>query len=55
MALYAFATLFRWGFVADDVLEGPRVVRTAFIITDDPEAVFQALFTRMGVAVTVWA
>jgi uncharacterized membrane-anchored protein YitT (DUF2179 family) len=54
MAFYAFITLFMWGFVADYVLEGPHFVRTAFIITDD-EAVFQALFTRMGVAVTVWA
>ncbi len=54
MALYAFVTLFMWGFVADYVLEGTRVVRTAFIITDDPENVSQALSRRMGVGVTAW-
>lgn len=55
MALYAFVTLFMWGFVADYVLEGPSVVRTAFIITDDADNVSQALFNRMGVGVTSWA
>ena len=54
MALYAFVTLFMWGFVADYVLEGPSVVRTAFIITDDPENVSNALSKRMGVGVTSW-
>jgi uncharacterized membrane-anchored protein YitT (DUF2179 family) len=54
MALYAFVTLFMWGFVADYVLEGPSVIRTAFIITDDPENVSQALSRRMGVGVTSW-
>ncbi len=54
MALYAFVTLFMWGFVADYVLEGPSVVRTAFIITDDPENVSNALSRRMGVGVTSW-
>ena len=55
MALYAFVTLFMWGFVADYVLEGPSVVRTAFIVTDAPENVSQALSRRMGVGVTSWA
>ena len=55
MTLYAFVTLFMWGFVADYVLEGPSVVRTAFIITDAPDTVSQALFKRMGVGVTAWA
>ena len=41
-ALYAFVTLFIWGLVADYVLEGPSVVRTAFIVTDEPEKVSQA-------------
>ncbi len=54
MALYAFVTLFMWGFVADYVLEGPSVVRTAIIITDDPENVSQALSQRMSVGVTAW-
>ena len=53
-ALYAFVTLFMWGLVADYVLEGPSVVRTAFIVTDEPENVSQALLNRMGVGVTAW-
>jgi uncharacterized membrane-anchored protein YitT (DUF2179 family) len=55
MALYAFVTLFMWGLVADYVLEGPSVVRTAFIVTNQPEKVSQALLSRMGVGVTSWA
>lgn len=54
-ALYAFVTLFMWGLVADYVLEGPSVVRTAFIVTDEPEDVSQALLNRMGIGVTAWA
>ncbi len=54
MALYAFVTRFVWGLVADYVLEGPSVVRTAFIVTDEPEIVSQALLNRMGVGVTAW-
>jgi uncharacterized membrane-anchored protein YitT (DUF2179 family) len=55
MALYAFVTLFIWGLVADYVLEGPSVVRTAFIVTDEPENVSKALLKRMGIGVTSWA
>jgi uncharacterized membrane-anchored protein YitT (DUF2179 family) len=55
MALYAFVTLFTWGFVADYVLEGPSVVRTVFIVTDSPEEVSQVLMDRLGVGVTGWA
>ncbi len=55
MALYAFVTLFTWGFVADYVLEGPSVVRTVFIVTDCPDEVSQALMDRLGVGVTGWA
>jgi uncharacterized membrane-anchored protein YitT (DUF2179 family) len=54
MALYAFVTLFTWGVVADYVLEGPSVIRTAFIVTDAPEAVSQTLLKRMAVGVTGW-
>jgi uncharacterized membrane-anchored protein YitT (DUF2179 family) len=54
MALYAFITLFTWGFVADYVLEGPSVVRTVFIVTDLPEVVSRALMDRLGVGVTGW-
>ena len=55
MALYAFITLFTWGFVADYVMEGPSVVRTVFIVTDSPEEVAQVLMDRLGVGVTGWA
>ena len=55
MALYAFVTLFTWGFVADYVLEGPSVVRTVFIVTDSPEEVSQVVMDRLGVGVTGWA
>ncbi len=55
MALYAFVTLFTWGFVADYVLEGPSVVRTVFIVTDSPDEVSQVLMDRLGVGVTSWA
>ena len=55
MALYAFVTLFMWGLVADYVLEGPSVVRTAFIVTDKPEEVSRVLLERMSVGVTGWA
>ncbi len=48
MALYAFVTLFTWGFVADYVLEGPSVVRTVFIVTDLPEEVSQVLDGSFG-------
>lgn len=53
-ALYALVMLFLWGIATDYVLEGPSVVRTAFIVTDAPKAVADALLTRMGVGVTAW-
>jgi len=55
MSLYAFITLFTWGFVADYVMEGPSVVRTVFIVTDFPEEVSRVLMDRLGVGVTGWA
>ena len=55
IAMYAFVTLFTWGFVADYVLEGPSVVRTVFIVTDFAEEVSQVLMDRLGVGVTAWA
>ena len=54
MSLYAFVTLFTWGFVADYVLEGPSVVRTVFIVTDSPEEVSRVVMDRLGVGVTGW-
>lgn len=54
LALYALITLFLWGVASDQVLEGPSVVRTAFIISDQPEAIATAVFLRLGLGVTGW-
>ncbi len=53
-ALYALLMMFIWGLATDYVLEGPSVVRTAFIVTDMPQDVSDALLTRVGVGVTAW-
>lgn len=53
-ALYAMITLFVWGLAADYVLEGPSVVRMAFIVTDEPGAVAHALLDRLHLGVTTW-
>ncbi len=53
-ALYALLALFVWGLTADYILEGPSVVRTAFIVTDHPETVTQAVFAQFGLGVTAW-
>jgi uncharacterized membrane-anchored protein YitT (DUF2179 family) len=52
--LYAMITLFVWGVVADYVLEGPGVIRTATIITDRGEHVAQAIMQHLGYGVTAW-
>lgn len=52
--LYALLALFVWGLATDYLLEGPSVVRTAFIVTDHPQAVAQAIVDRLGVGVTTW-
>jgi uncharacterized membrane-anchored protein YitT (DUF2179 family) len=54
-ALYALITLFVWGVAADFILEGPSVVRMAFIVTDAPDPVAQALLSRLGLGVTAWS
>jgi uncharacterized membrane-anchored protein YitT (DUF2179 family) len=54
LALYALITLFVWGMVADQVLEGPSVVRTVFIVTDNAEAVTGMVFNRLGLGITAW-
>ena len=53
-ALYALITLFVWGLATDYVLEGPSVVRTAFIVTDLPEAVSGAIQDQLRLGVTAW-
>lgn len=54
IALYSLLTLFVWGLVTDYVLEGPSVIRTAFIISNSPEEVANAVFRRLGIGVTAW-
>ena len=54
LALYALITLYLWGVVSDQVLEGPSVVRTAFIVTDRPEDITSAVFNRLGLGITAW-
>jgi uncharacterized membrane-anchored protein YitT (DUF2179 family) len=53
-ALYALIALFVWGLANDFVLEGPSVVRTAFVVTDRPAAVARALLSQLGLGVTSW-
>lgn len=52
--LYALITLFVWGMAADYVLEGPSVVRMAFIVTDRPREVANAVFRELRLGVTAW-
>jgi len=54
LALYALVTLYIWGVVADQVLEGPSVVRTALIVTDRPIAVTDAVLQRLRIGITSW-
>ena len=54
-ALYSLISLFVWGLTTDYVLEGPSVIRTAFIITDKAEEVSHAILARLGTGVTAWA
>lgn len=53
-ALYSLLTLFVWGLATDYVIEGPSVIRTAFIVTDKAEEVAHILFSRLGIGVTAW-
>jgi uncharacterized membrane-anchored protein YitT (DUF2179 family) len=53
-ALYALVTLFVWGIATDYVLEGPSVVRTAFIVTDRRAEVAAVLLQELGIGVTAW-
>jgi uncharacterized membrane-anchored protein YitT (DUF2179 family) len=55
IGLYSLITLFIWGVVVDYVLEGPSVVRTAYIITDKPREVSQAVLKRLHLGITSWS
>ncbi|OFV83506.1 MAG: hypothetical protein A2W26_01100 [Acidobacteria bacterium RBG_16_64_8] len=53
--LFALLALFVWGLATDYLLEGPSVVRTAFIVTDHPDRVSESIMRRLGLGVTAWA
>jgi uncharacterized membrane-anchored protein YitT (DUF2179 family) len=54
-ALYALIMLFVWGLAMDYVLEGPSVIRTVFIVTEQPDVLSDLLLNRLGVGVTRWS
>jgi uncharacterized membrane-anchored protein YitT (DUF2179 family) len=54
LALYAMITLYVAAVVADYVLEGPAVIRTAVIVTGEPERVSQAILHKLERGVTGW-
>ena len=54
LALLALITLFFSGFATDFVLEGSSHVRTALVITDQPEKLRQALMAGLDRGVTQW-
>jgi uncharacterized membrane-anchored protein YitT (DUF2179 family) len=53
-AMYAILTLFISGLATDYVLEGPSVIRTAMIVTNQPEIIANAILTRLDRGVTAW-
>ena len=54
-AMYAMLTLFLNGVVSDYTLEGPSSVRTATIITNQPDLMAEALMDGLGRGVSSWA
>ena len=54
LGLYALITLFVWGLATDFVLEGPSSIRMVFIVTDQPEAVADAVLREVHLGVTAW-
>jgi len=52
-ALYALITLYVSGLVAETILEGPKTVRTALIVTGQPQAVSERILEDMQRGVTV--
>ncbi len=53
-ALYAIILLFVSGLALDYVLEGPSVIRTITVVTDQPEMLSSTVFETMNVGVTGW-
>lgn len=54
IALHAVLVVLIAGMASDFALEGPSVVRTASIITDDPDELTQALMHRLNRGVSLW-
>jgi uncharacterized membrane-anchored protein YitT (DUF2179 family) len=52
-ALYALIALYVSGLVVDTVMEGGSTVRTALIVTSEPQAVTDQIMTGLGRGVTV--
>ena len=52
-ALYALITLYVSGLVAETTLEGPSTVRTALIVTAQPDIVSERILDDMSRGVTV--
>ncbi|MCA9892696.1 MAG: YitT family protein [Anaerolineae bacterium] len=53
-ALYAMVVVFLGGMASDYVMEGPSVIRTAVIITNEPQAVSAAIISQLHRGVTGW-
>jgi uncharacterized membrane-anchored protein YitT (DUF2179 family) len=51
-ALYAFIAMFLSGLASDYVMEGPGVIRTAFVITEKPTEVSQSIMNGLYRGVT---
>jgi len=52
-ALYAMITLYVSGLVSETVLEGSGTVRTAMIVTKDPEAIYKRVLEELQRGVTI--
>lgn len=53
-ALYAMVVVFLGGMASDYVMEGPSIIRTAVIITNEPQAVSAAIIGQLRRGVTGW-
>lgn len=54
IALHAILVLLVGGMASDFALEGPSVVRTASIVTDQPRELADALMSRLHRGVSIW-
>ncbi|MEL6408385.1 MAG: YitT family protein [Chloroflexota bacterium] len=53
-ALLAIITLFMDGVAANYIMEGPSLIRTAFIVTDKPNELSQEIMKRLDRGMTSW-